>query len=76
MKCQEERICAHWAEKNLPHKQKKILMEAWNTICQLVGSLLEKMILVKAMEGWKILENFNQIENLWKQNVRTQYPEN
>jgi len=25
---------------------------------------------------WKILENFNQIENLWKQNVSTQYPEN
>ncbi len=76
MKCQEERICAHWAEKNLQHKQKKILLEAWTTICQLVESLLEKMILVKTMEGWKILENFNQIENLWKQNVRTQYPEN
>ena len=58
MKCQEGRICAHWAEKNLKHKQKKILLEAGTTICQLVGSLLEKMILVKAMEGWKFVEDF------------------
>ena len=58
MKCQEGRICAHWAEKNLQQKRKKILLEAWATICQLVGSLLEKMSLVKAMEDWKIVENF------------------
>jgi hypothetical protein len=118
MKCQEGRICAHWAEKNLQHNRKKILLEAWATICQLVGSLLEK-ILVKTMEDWKIVENFIfysisnktsqyyansidkvkiirfvwnerknencqniqflckiQLENLWKQNVSTQYPEN
>ena len=58
MKCQEGRICAHWAEKNLQQKRKKILLEAWATICQLVGSLLEKMILVKTMEDWKIVESF------------------
>jgi hypothetical protein len=58
MKCQEGRICAHWAEKNLQQKRKKILLETWTTICQLVGSLLEKMILVKTMEDWKIVESF------------------
>ena len=58
MKCQEGRICAHWAEKNLQQKRKKIRLEAWATICQLVGSLLEKMILVKTMEDWKIVESF------------------